>query len=163
MQNKKDMYQHCYIAEDIIPEITSRNFNLRSFAERTAMNTPIQGSAADIIKKAMIDMADRLSSEGLRTRLLLQVHDELIFEAPQEEIEKLKEIVPDVMENCIELKVPLKVDYSYGPTWFDCKIEIDMAGKERHIMWRSRHGLRSRAARCRSRTNLGVHCIWTDS
>ena len=85
------------------------------------MNTPIQGSAADIIKKAMIEMADRLSSEGLRTRLLLQVHDELIFEAPPEEIEKLKEIVPDVMENCIELKVPLKVDYAYGPTWFDAK------------------------------------------
>ena len=104
-----------------LPEITSRNFNLRSFAERTAMNTPIQGSAADIIKKAMIEMADRLSSEGLKTRLLLQVHDELIFEAPPEEIEKLKVIVPDVMENCVELQVPLKVDYAYGPTWFDAK------------------------------------------
>jgi DNA polymerase I len=104
-----------------IPEITARNFNLRSFAERTAMNTPIQGSAADIIKKAMIDMADRLKEEGLKTRLLLQVHDELIFEAPKDEIEKLKEIVPDVMENAIELNVPLKVDYSYGPTWYDAK------------------------------------------
>ncbi len=104
-----------------LPEITSRNFNLRSFAERTAMNTPIQGSAADIIKKAMIDMAERLKSEKLQTRLLLQVHDELIFEAPPEEIEKLKIIVPDVMENAVELKVPLKVDYSYGPTWFDAK------------------------------------------
>jgi DNA polymerase I len=104
-----------------IPEITSRNFNLRSFAERTAMNTPIQGSAADIIKKAMIDMADRLEKEKLKTRLLLQVHDELIFEAPEEEIERLKEIVPDVMEHAVELKVPLKVDYSYGPTWFDAK------------------------------------------
>lgn len=104
-----------------LPEITSRNFNIRSFAERTAMNTPIQGSAADIIKKAMIDMADRLEKEGLQTRLLLQVHDELIFEAPQDEIEKLKKIVPDVMENTVELKVPLKVDYSYGPTWFDAK------------------------------------------
>lgn len=104
-----------------LPEITSRNFNIRSFAERTAMNTPIQGSAADIIKKAMIDMADRLEKEGLKTRLLLQVHDELIFEAPQDEIEILKEIVPDVMENAIELKVPLKVDFSYGPTWFDAK------------------------------------------
>lgn len=104
-----------------IPEITSRNFNLRSFAERTAMNTPIQGSAADIIKKAMIDMADRLEKEKLRTRLLLSVHDELIFEAPEEEIERLKEIVPDVMEHTVELKVPLKVDYSYGPTWFDAK------------------------------------------
>lgn len=104
-----------------LPEITSRNFNLRSFAERTAMNTPIQGSAADIIKKAMIDMADRLLDEGVKARLLLQVHDELIFEAPEEEIETLKKIVPDVMENAVELKVPLKVDYSYGPTWFDAK------------------------------------------
>lgn len=104
-----------------IPEITSRNFNLRSFAERTAMNTPIQGSAADIIKKAMIDMADRLKKENLKSRLLLSVHDELIFEAPEEEIERLKEIVPDVMEHTVELKVPLKVDYSYGPTWFDAK------------------------------------------
>jgi DNA polymerase I len=104
-----------------LPEITSRNFNIRSFAERTAMNTPIQGSAADIIKKAMIDMAERLKSENLQSRLLLQVHDELIFEAPKEEIEKLKQIVPDVMENAVELTVPLKVDYSYGPTWFDAK------------------------------------------
>ncbi|WP_075982537.1 DNA polymerase I [Bacillus massilinigeriensis] len=104
-----------------LPEITSRNFNIRSFAERTAMNTPIQGSAADIIKKAMVDMAQRLITEGLQARLLLSVHDELIFEAPEEEIERLKVIVPDVMENTIELKVPLKVDYAYGPTWFDAK------------------------------------------
>jgi DNA polymerase I len=104
-----------------IPEITSRNFNIRSFAERTSMNTPIQGSAADIIKKAMIDMADRLIKENLQPRLLLQVHDELIFEAPKVEIEILKQIVPEVMENAVELTVPLKVDYSYGPTWFDAK------------------------------------------
>lgn len=104
-----------------IPEITSRNFNVRSFAERTAMNTPIQGSAADIIKKAMIDMADALKEHRLQTRLLLQVHDELIFEAPPEEIETLKELVPDVMEHALELDVPLKVDYAYGPTWFDAK------------------------------------------
>ncbi|WP_102274301.1 DNA polymerase I [Cytobacillus massiliigabonensis] len=104
-----------------LPEITSRNFNLRSFAERTAMNTPIQGSAADIIKKAMIDMAARLKSENLKTRLLLQVHDELIFEAPKDEIEVLKKIVPEVMENAVELEVPLKVDYAFGPTWFDAK------------------------------------------
>ncbi|WP_174729601.1 DNA polymerase I [Mesobacillus harenae] len=122
----KDAKQKGYVSTLLqrrryIPEITSRNFNLRSFAERTAMNTPIQGSAADIIKKAMIEMADRLSSEGLKTRLLLQVHDELIFEAPKNEIEKLKEIVPEVMEGAVELDVPLKVDYSYGPTWFDAK------------------------------------------
>ncbi|MEW9110219.1 MAG: DNA polymerase I [Cytobacillus gottheilii] len=104
-----------------LPEITSRNFNLRSFAERTAMNTPIQGSAADIIKKAMIDMAARLEKENAKSRLLLQVHDELIFEAPKDEIELLSKIVPEVMENTVELKVPLKVDFSFGPTWFDAK------------------------------------------
>ena len=104
-----------------IPEITSRNFNVKSFAERTAMNTPIQGSAADIIKKAMIEMAIRLDESKLKTNLLLQVHDELIFEAPKEEIDELKKIVPEVMENAIELTVPLKVDYSFGPTWFDAK------------------------------------------
>ncbi|MFD1737129.1 DNA polymerase I [Bacillus salitolerans] len=104
-----------------IPDITSRNFNLRSFAERTAMNTPIQGSAADIIKKAMIDLAAALENEGLEAKLLLQVHDELILEAPKEEIEKLKSLVPNVMEHALELKVPLKVDYAYGPSWYDAK------------------------------------------
>ncbi|MED3563107.1 DNA polymerase I [Bacillus xiapuensis] len=104
-----------------IPEITSRNFNIRSFAERTAMNTPIQGSAADIIKKAMIDMDAALKEHKLKAKLLLQVHDELIFEAPQDEIEILKNLVPEVMEHALELKVPLKVDYAYGPTWFDAK------------------------------------------
>ena len=104
-----------------LPEINSSNFNLRGFAEHTAMNTPIQGSAADIIKKAMIDMDARLKEEGLQTKLLLQVHDELIFEAPQYEIEILERIVPEVMENAIRLNVPLKVDFSYGPTWYDAK------------------------------------------
>jgi DNA polymerase I len=104
-----------------LPDITSRNFNLRSFAERTAMNTPIQGSAADIIKKAMIDLQAALEKEGLQARLLLQVHDELILEAPKSELEKLQEIVSDVMENAVELKVPLKVDVAYGSTWFDAK------------------------------------------
>lgn len=104
-----------------LPDITSRNFNLRSFAERTAMNTPIQGSAADIIKKAMIDLADRLKKEQLQARILLQVHDELILEAPNAEIERLTKLVPEVMENAIELRVPLKVDYHYGPTWYDAK------------------------------------------
>jgi DNA polymerase-1 len=104
-----------------IPEITSSNFNIRSFAERTAMNTPIQGSAADIIKKAMIDMAARLKKEKVQAKLLLQVHDELIFEAPKEEIAILEKIVPEVMENAVELNVPLKVDFSYGDSWYDAK------------------------------------------
>ncbi len=104
-----------------LPEITSRNFNRRSFAERTAMNTPIQGSAADIIKKAMIDLAARLEKEKLEAKLLLQVHDELILEAPKNELEKLQVILPEVMESAVELKVPLKVDVSYGPTWYEAK------------------------------------------
>ncbi|MGN1402575.1 MAG: DNA polymerase I [Bacillus sp. (in: firmicutes)] len=104
-----------------LPEITSRNFNVRSFAERTAMNTPIQGSAADIIKLAMINMSERLKKEKLQTRLLLQVHDELIFECPEEEIEILMKIVPEEMEGALDLDVPLKVDYAYGPTWYQAK------------------------------------------
>lgn len=104
-----------------LPDITSRNFNVRSFAERTAMNTPIQGSAADIIKKAMIDLDHRMKQEKLQAKLLLQVHDELILEAPEEEIDILKDIVPEMMENTVELDVPLKVDYSYGQSWFDAK------------------------------------------
>ncbi|TFJ93910.1 DNA polymerase I [Lentibacillus salicampi] len=104
-----------------LPEITSRNFNRRSFAERTAMNTPIQGSAADIIKKAMIDLHEKLQDEKIEARMLLQVHDELILEAPKEEIEQLKEIVPAIMEKTVDLNVPLKVDYEYGDSWFDAK------------------------------------------
>lgn len=104
-----------------LPEINSSNFNLRSFAERTAMNTPIQGSAADIIKKAMINMDHRLQQEGLRAKMLLQVHDELIFEVPEDELEVMKKIVPEVMESAIELDVPLKVDWASGLTWYDTK------------------------------------------
>ncbi|GKV69590.1 DNA polymerase I [Sporosarcina sp. NCCP-2716] len=104
-----------------LPDINSSNFNLRGFAERTAMNTPIQGTAADIIKKAMIDMDSRITEEGLEARMLLQVHDELIFEAPESELEKLKELVPDVMEHALELDVPLKVDSAYGASWYETK------------------------------------------
>lgn len=104
-----------------LPEINSRQFNQRSFAERTAMNTPIQGSAADIIKMAMVNMAERIKSEDLKTKMLLQVHDELIFEVPQSELEHVKKLVPEVMEQAIQLKVPLKADVSYGATWYDAK------------------------------------------
>ncbi|WP_342525120.1 DNA polymerase I [Chryseomicrobium sp. FSL W7-1435] len=104
-----------------LPEITSSNFNLRGFAERTAMNTPIQGSAADIIKKAMIDMDRELESRGLRTKMLLQVHDELIFEVPLDELEQIQQLVPQVMEHAVELSVPLKVDYAHGSTWYETK------------------------------------------
>jgi DNA polymerase-1 len=104
-----------------IPEISSSQFNVRGFAERTAMNTPIQGSAADIIKKAMIDMFEALQKEKLQTRMILQVHDELIFEAPLEELPILQKLVPEIMENAIQLTVPLVADSAYGPTWYDAK------------------------------------------
>ncbi|MFA9558711.1 DNA polymerase I [Evansella sp. AB-rgal1] len=104
-----------------LPEITSRNFNLRSFAERTAMNTPIQGSAADIIKKAMVQMGEEMEKQKLKSRLLLSVHDELVLEVLEEELEIMKDLVPRVMETAVELIVPLKVDVSYGDTWYDAK------------------------------------------
>ncbi|QBO35293.1 DNA polymerase I [Periweissella cryptocerci] len=104
-----------------LPEINSRNFNLRGFAERTAMNTPIQGSAADIIKIAMIKMEAVLEAEGLETTMLLQVHDELIFEAPKAEIEKLTTLIPKVMDSAVQLDVPLKVESHHGLTWYDAK------------------------------------------
>lgn len=104
-----------------LPDIHSKNFNLRSFAERTAMNSPIQGGAADIIKIAMINMNKALAENKLQTRMLLQVHDELIFEVPDEELETIKKLVPSVMDSAVKLDVPLKVEYGYGPTWYDVK------------------------------------------
>ncbi|WP_203624449.1 DNA polymerase I [Lacticaseibacillus sp. 866-1] len=102
-------------------DIHSRNFNLRQFAERTAMNTPIQGSAADIIKVAMIRMQQMLDEHHLQSRMLLQVHDELIFEGPAEEMAQLAALVPKVMDSAVALDVPLKVESHYGNTWFDAK------------------------------------------
>jgi DNA polymerase-1 len=105
----------------LLPEITHSNFNIRSFAERTAMNTPIQGTAADIIKLAMVQMADRLVKEGLKSRMLLQVHDELVFEVPADELETMKLLVPEVMAAALKLDVPLRADVDFGLTWYDAK------------------------------------------
>lgn len=104
-----------------IPDITSRNFNLRGFAERTAMNTPIQGSAADIIKLAMVEFDKQIQHTSYKAKLLLQVHDELIFEVPKSEVEEFSLFVEDIMEHALDLDVPLKVDSNYGPTWYDAK------------------------------------------
>ncbi|WP_329468856.1 DNA polymerase I [Exiguobacterium sp. 9-2] len=104
-----------------IPDINSKNFNLRGFAERTAINTPIQGSAADIIKKAMLDVHAALKASNLKARLLLQVHDELIFEAPDEELDALQALVKQAMEQTVELSVPLRVDGGAGHTWYETK------------------------------------------
>lgn len=121
-QAKKDGYVTTLLnRRRYLPDLNSRNFNIRSFAERTAMNTPIQGTAADIIKKAMIDMAAALKAHNLQSTMLLQVHDELIFEAPPEEVDILAKLVPEVMEHAVALKVPLKADAASGATWYDAK------------------------------------------
>jgi len=104
-----------------LPDINHPNFNIRSFAERTAMNTPIQGTAADIIKIAMVNMARIIKEEGLKSRMLLQVHDELIFEVPLDELEQMKTIIKETMEGALKLVVPLKVDMNIGDTWFEAK------------------------------------------
>ena len=100
-----------------IPELSSSNVNMRHFGERTAMNHPMQGSAADIIKLAMIRVEQRLRAEGLKSRMVIQVHDELDFECPNDEVERLTELVGDVMDNVVELSVPLTADIQTGPNW----------------------------------------------
>jgi DNA polymerase-1 len=102
-----------------IPEIASPQPNLRNFAERTAMNTPLQGTAADIIKIAMIEIDRRLPTEGFDSKMILQVHDELLFEGPEKEMPRLKKLVKQAMENVQELRVPLVVEICVGPNWRD--------------------------------------------
>jgi DNA polymerase-1 len=104
-----------------IPELKSSNFNLRSFGQRAAMNTPIQGAAADIIKLAMVRVDHRLRQEGLQARLILQVHDELIIEAPETEREKVSLLLKEEMEAAAQLKVRLLADVSWGDNWYDAK------------------------------------------
>jgi len=102
-----------------VPEINSPNFNVRSGAERAAINMPVQGTAADIMKLAMIRVQNRLERENLRSKMLLQVHDELVFEVPQDELEAVKELVFDEMPAAMEMDVTLKVDAKWGSTWGD--------------------------------------------
>ncbi|QQE78012.1 DNA polymerase I [Alicyclobacillus sp. SO9] len=104
-----------------LPDIHHRNYNLRSFAERTAMNTPIQGTAADVIKLAMVKIDKALSDSNLSSRMMLQVHDELIFECPEKEVQELTALVEENMENAVALNVPLRVDINVGKTWYEAK------------------------------------------
>ncbi len=104
-----------------IPEIKSSNFMLRNAGKRAAMNAPIQGSAADIIKIAMINVYKKLEENNLKSKLILQVHDELIVEAIDSEIEIVKKIVKDEMENAVCLDVNLDVDLNIGDSWYDTK------------------------------------------
>ena len=102
-----------------IPDIQSRNANLRGFAERTAVNTPLQGTAADLIKIAMIRIDRRLISERLQTQMTLQVHDELLFDVPEDEAEQVRALVKDEMEHVIELSVPIVAEAELGGNWRD--------------------------------------------
>jgi DNA polymerase-1 len=100
-----------------IPDIRSGNGNVRAFAQRNAVNYPIQGSAADIIKQAMVRVFDRISGEGMKSRLIMQVHDELVFEVPEEEKQAMEKLVRREMERAVSLRVPLKVDINFGRNW----------------------------------------------
>ena len=104
-----------------LPDMLSKNWNLRGFAERTAVNTPLQGTAADLIKLAMIRIDAEIRQRNLGSRMLLQVHDELVFEVAEAELDTMQQLVQQQMENVHELKVPLKVELGVGPNWRDLK------------------------------------------
>lgn len=105
----------------VISEIRSSNYNIRSFGERAAMNMPLQGSSADIIKIAMINIYDRLKREGLRSKLILQVHDELVIDAFEDEAEAVSAILKTEMENAVRLNVPLVAEIHCGKNWYEAK------------------------------------------
>lgn len=104
-----------------LPDINSRNFNVRNFAERTAINSPIQGSAADILKVAMINLDKALTDGNFQSRMLLQVHDEIVLEVPKAELEEITVLVKETMESAIQLSVPLIADENTGQTWYEAK------------------------------------------
>ena len=118
--------QHGYVAtltgrKRYIKELNSNNYNLRQFGERAAMNMPLQGSSADIIKIAMVNIHHALKEKGLKTKLILQVHDELVLDAPESEKEEAMRLLKDEMENAVKLNVPLKVDVHCGKNWYEAK------------------------------------------
>ncbi|MDL2289363.1 DNA polymerase I [Clostridia bacterium OttesenSCG-928-F22] len=121
-QGKRDGYVTTLFGRRrYLPELASKNYNMRQFGERVAMNMPIQGTAADIIKIAMIEVYNRLQAEGYAARLILQVHDELLIEAPENECEAVMKLLQECMENVVQLKVPLIAEVRYGKSWYDAK------------------------------------------
>ena len=102
-----------------LPQIASTNRQLREFGERTSINTPIQGSAADLIKIAMINVHNAIHEKGLKSKMILQVHDELVFEVPKIEVDEMKILVKQKMESAIKLTVPVKVDMEIGDNWLE--------------------------------------------
>ena len=105
----------------LVPNLTSRNYQMKAQAERETVNMPIQGTAADILKRAMIDIHAALPQHGLRTRMILTVHDELLFEAPLEEADRAAALVRERMEDAVSLNVPLTVDIGMADNWRDAK------------------------------------------
>jgi DNA polymerase-1 len=102
-----------------MPQIHSTNRQLREFAERTSINTPIQGSAADMIKIAMIDIHRAIKTKNLNSKMILQVHDELVFEVPKEEVDQMNALIKEGMENALKLRVPVKVEIGSGRNWLE--------------------------------------------
>ena len=125
-KEKKEAYKNGYVTtimnrRRVIDELKSSNYMVRSGGERMALNTPIQGSAADILKKAMVDLYSEMTKRGLKSKILIQVHDELVLNVYKDELEEVKELVRDKMENVIKLDVPLKVDIETGNDWYEAK------------------------------------------
>ena len=125
-EEKTKAYNYGYVRtlmnrKRIIEELNNKNYLIRSSGERIALNTPIQGTAADILKKAMVEIYDEFNRRGLKSKMLIQVHDELVFNVLKNELDEVKEIVRDKMENTIKLSVPLKVDIEVGNNWYEAK------------------------------------------
>ena len=105
----------------VIEELKNKNYMIRQSGERMALNTPVQGTAADILKKAMVEIYQVFKEKGLKSKMLIQVHDELVFNVLKEELEEVKKIVREIMENTFQLKVPLKVEIETGNNWYEAK------------------------------------------
>ena len=125
-RSKQDAYKNGYVKtlmnrKRVIEELQNKNYMVRSAGERIALNTPIQGTAADILKKAMVEIYDEFKKQGLKSKMLIQVHDELVFNVLNNEVETVKKIVKDIMENTYKLDVPLVVDIETGSNWYEAK------------------------------------------
>ena len=125
-KEKKKAYDLGYVTtlmnrRRVIPELKNKNYMVRSSGERMALNTPIQGTAADILKKAMVEIYDEFNKRGLKSKMLIQVHDELVFNVLEDELDEVCDIVRNIMEHTFELSVPLKVDIEYGDNWYEAK------------------------------------------
>ena len=125
-KEKADAYSLGYVKtlmnrKRVIEELNSKNFMIRSSGERMALNTPIQGTAADILKKAMVEIYDEFNKRGLKSKMIIQVHDELVFNVLDNELDEVKDVVRNIMENTFKLSVPLKVEMEVGNDWFEAK------------------------------------------